>query len=827
MIKHVSLPLISGSIAFAMVVSAQAGALQQQFAIAPPPQQGSAAPSSATTSRVFLDRYCVTCHNERVKTADLALDMDTAKVGDHAAAWEQVVRKLSGGLMPPPGRPRPDNAANQAFVSWLEVELDRAAAADPNPGRTETFHRLNRAEYRNVIRDLLDLDIDVNEHLPADDASYGFDNIAGALKLSQSLMERYLAAAQKISRLAVGRPLPSPVAADFRIQSDFRQYDRVDGAAFGTRGGIVIPYNFPQDAEYEITVKLMCGPPAGLGVCDGSAGFVDPHELEVSVDGVREKLFVINPRPLGTVLEEPLAVRVPVKAGPREVSVTFLQQSSIQEVETYRRRFLRPIFRSVTITRQSFVTYQPYVASVAIGGPFNATGPGDTPSRRRIFVCRPAGPADEDRCARTILSTLARRAYRRPVTDADLKSLVAFYDDGRIDGGFEGGIDMALRRLLASPEFLFRVEEDPANIDPNTNYRISDLELASRLSFFLWSSIPDDELLDVAGRGQLQNPAVLEQQVRRMLADARSQALVNNFIGQWLLLRNVQAKRPSELLFPDFDDTLRRAFRRETELFFASILREDRSALELLTANYTFLNERLAGHYGVSNVKGPRFRRVTYPDENRRRGVLGHGSILLVTSHALRTSPVIRGKFILNNILGTPPPAPPANVPPLRERKFNEQGQKQPTMRERMAEHRENPVCASCHTLIDPLGFALENFDPVGRWRDVDVSYNPIDTSGALPDGTKFDDLNQFLAALASHPERFVTNLTERLMTYALGRGLEYYDMPAVRMVTREAALHDHRLSSVVVGIVKSAPFQMRRSQAPVSSPLEVASARR
>ena len=786
----------------------------------------SAAPSSAT-SRVFLDHYCVGCHNERVKTADLALDiLDTAKVGDGAAAWEQVVRKLRGGLMPPAGRPRPDNAANQAFVSWLEVELDRAATANPNPGRTETFHRLNRAEYRNVIRDLLDLDIDVNEHLPADDASYGFDNMAGALKLSQSLMERYLAAAQRISRLAVGRPLPGPVAADFRIQSDLRQYDRVDGAPFGTRGGIVIPYNFPQDAEYDISVTLMCGPPAGLGVCDGSAGFVDPHELEISVDGVREKLFVINPRPLGTVLEEPLAVRVPVKAGPREVSVTFLQQSSVQEIETYRRRFLRPLFRSVTITRQSFVTYQPFVAGVSIGGPFNATGPGDTPSRRRIFVCRPAGPADEDRCARTILSTMARRAYRRPVTDADLENLVAFYDDGRIDGGFEGGIDMALRGLLASPEFLFRIEEDPANIDPNTNYRISDLELASRLSFFLWSSVPDDELLDVAAKGKLKEPAVLEQQVRRMLADARSRALVNNFIGQWLLLRNIEAKRPSELLFPDFDGTLRHAFRRETELLFDSILREDRSALELLTANYTFLNERLAGHYGVLNVKGPHFRRVTYPADNPRRGVLGHGSILLVTSHALRTSPVIRGKFILDNILGTPPPAPPANAPPLRERKFNEQGQEQATMRERMAEHRENPVCASCHSMIDPLGFALENFDPVGRWRNVDVSYKPIDTSGTLPDGTKFGDLNQFLAALVSHPERFVTNLTERLMTYALGRGLEYYDMPAVRMITRETARHDHRLSSLVMGIVESAPFQMRRSRAPVPSPLEVASSR-
>ena len=783
------------------------------------PQRAAASPASVTAQRAIIDRYCVTCHNERTLTAGLSLDtLHLDKVGDEAETWEKVARKLQAGVMPPAGRPRPDKASYDGLASWLETALDQASAADPNPGRTEPFHRLNRIEYQNAIRDLLALEIDVSSLLPTDDASYGFDNIAGVLKMSPTLLERYLSAAQKISRLAVGTPAPIPNIDAFRIRPDLPQDDRIDGLSFGTRGGTLIRYNFPLNGEYLIKVRL-----ARKGTSGGEEvdipRFAETHELEISLDGERLQLFTLAGETVSAedrgnplyqqgsrqYLDADWQVRLPVGAGPRDVQVAFLKKPSAA-VETERLPFLRPYAGAGGDTR-----YQPYVSMVTISGPFGASTSGDTPSRDRLFVCRPVSPADADEsaCARNILETLARRAYRRPVTDVDLEMLLAFYRDGRAEGGFDVGIQRALERLLVSPQFLLRFERDPAGIAADTNYPVSDLELASRLSFFLWSSVPDDELLDVAIRGTLHEPAVLEHQVRRMLADGRSQSLVNNFAAQWLFLRNVQALAPDLDTFPNFDQSLRQDLQRETELFVESILREDRSVLDLLTASYTFVNERLARHYGIPNVKGSHFRRITFTDDNRR-GLLGHGSILAVTAYPHRTSPVLRGKWILENLLGTPPPPPPANVPSLEDTTSDGEVL---SMRERMEQHRANPVCASCHRLMDPPGFALENFDAVGRWRDRGESFTAINSSGVLPDGTMFEGPAGLRDALLSRPERFVLTLTEKLLTYALGRGLEYYDAPAVRAITRDAARDDDRFSSVIMGIVNSMPFQMRRSQ--------------
>ena len=776
---------------------------------------------SAGSARALLDQYCVTCHNQRLKTAGLTLDtMDVTNVSAAPPTWEKVVRKLRAGVMPPANRPRPDGASRGALVSWLEMELDRAAEMTLNPGRTEAFHRLNRVEYRNAIRDLLGVEIEVSSLLPADDASYGFDNMAGVLKLSQSLLERYLSAARKISRAAVGSPPPAPLSHTFTVKRDLPQYDRMEGLPFGTRGGILVRYNFPQDGEYVITVQPQCDKTGDTAGCDGTDGFVDPHDLEITVDGERLKLFALEPRPRargysrGGSLDDlrfRFQVRTPVKAGVRDVGVTFLKLPSIEEFDGLRARFVTPYHRNYMVPSYAAI-YQPYVGSVTIDGPFEPAGPGDTPIRRLIFVCHPAtsSPArssDEGRCAKDILARLTRRAFRRPVTDADLSPLLAVYRDAQAEGGFEAGIERSIQALLVRPEFLFRVEHDGV-ATPNTNYRISDVELASRLSFFLWSSIPDPELLDLASRDRLHDPRVLDQQVRRMLADPRSQALAENFAGQWLQLRNLEYVRPSEPLFPNFDASLRRALRRETELFFDGILRENRSAVELLTADYTFANERLARHYGIPHVTGSHFRRVALP--GNRRGLLGHGSILTVTSHPVRTSPVFRGKWILENILGTRPPDPPANAPSLEEKQGSS---KVLSMRERMAEHRRNPTCASCHAMMDPLGFALENYDGVGRWRDTDEGGTSVDASGALPDGTPFDGVAQFRDAMVQRPDRFVTVVTEKLLTYALGRGLEYYDMPAVRRIVRDAARSEYRFASLVTGIVTSLPFQMRRSQ--------------
>jgi len=786
-------PVLVGLAACVALASDPLQAIGPQARTGVPRQASDKAAPSTSSQRALLDRYCVGCHNDRLKTAGLALDrVDLSRVADDAEVWEKVVRKLRGGLMPPAARPRPDAASYEAFTTWLETTIDAAASASPDPGRTQTFHRLNRTEYRNAVRDVLGLDVDVDPLLPADSASYGFDNIAGALKVSESLMERYLSAARKISRAAVGGPPPSVLAETYAVPPALPQEEQLEGLPFGTRGGVLIRHQFPQDAEYVFRFEL--------------ANLTAGAELEFLLDGERVQHFSV-PRGRraadidGNEAGEKLEVRVPVRAGPREVAAAFVKAPTLL-AETSRRPFLNPAISRPPIA---------YLRSVTITGPFEAVGAGETPSRARIFTCRPADEAAEDGCARTILSTLARRGYRRPVADEDVEGLLAAYTTARAAGnGFEAGIERAIGQLLVSPEFLYRVEAGPA-VAPAPIYRVTDLELASRLSFFLWSSVPDDELIEAAARGALRQPAELERQVRRMLADPRSDALVGNFVGQWLQLRNLASVTPSEVLFADFDDGLRRAFRRETELLFDSILHEDRSVVDLLVADYTFVNDRLARHYGIPNVKGSHFRRVTLTDPNRR-GLLGQGSILTVTSHPIRTSPVFRGKWILENILGTPPPPPPPNVPALPDKGGVYAG-KTPSMRERMATHRANAACAACHSMIDPLGFGLEHFDPIGRWREVDDLYAPIDASGVLPDGTAFKDVAGLRTALASRPGRFVTTLTEKLLTYALGRGLEYYDMPAVRKIVRDAAAGNYRLSALVLGITRSLPFQMRRTE--------------
>jgi hypothetical protein len=788
---------------------------------------------SQTSQRAMLDKYCVTCHNSKTKIAGLTLDkMDLSNVSDNAETWEKVVKKLRTGAMPPLGMPKPEKATVDEFLSWLEGSIDKAAALHPNPGRP-ALHRLNRAEYANAIRDLLALDIDSSEFLPTDDASFGFDNVASVLGLSPALQERYIAAAGKISRLAVGDPATSPIVDTYRVRSDISQDDHIEGLPLGTRGGVLIHHNFPLDGEYVIKVKLL---KSTVDLLFG--GNAQDETLEIALNGERVKTLTINP----TKKEKPkepkpevkvnndgfdpaaatklsmsqppdsLEARLFVKAGPQTVTVAFLKKT-LAPVEDLVEPFERSTFDP------SDPKGLPHVLSVSIGGPFEAKGSGDTPSRRKIFTCHPATSSEEIPCARKIISTLAAHAYRQPVSDSDLETLLGFYQEGRNrsasgNGTFENGVEMALRRLLASPQFVFRFERDPAGFasnkaGPDANYRISDLDLASRLSFFLWSSIPDDELIHLAAQGRLENPAVLEQQVRRMLADPRSEALVDNFAGQWLYLRNLRGVAPDLETFPNFDDNLRQAFKTETELFFGSIMHEDHNVLDLLSANYTFVNDRLARHYGIPNIYGSQFRRVTVTDD-ARRGLLGQGSLLIVTSVATRTSPVQRGKWLLENIMGTPPNPPPAGVPPLKE---NTTGGKPLTVRERMEQHRANPSCAGCHKVLDPLGFALDNFDAVGAWRTLGEDGSSIDATGVLADDTKVNGPVDLRKALLSRPNVFVGTMTEKLMTYALGRGVEYYDMPAIRAIVHEAARNDYRFSSLILGVVKSTPFQMRRSQ--------------
>ena len=754
----------------------------------------------------LVETYCVRCHNDRAMTGELSLeDADATNVGAHIEIWEKAVRKLRADAMPPTGMPRPDETAYRELLTYLETELDRVAYANPSPGRTDTFRRLNRTEYQNAIRDLLALEVDVTDLLPRDDASYGFDNV-NAIGLSPMLMERYLSAAQKVSRLAVGGPVPAPGSHVIVLPADLTQENHVDGLPFGTRGGTRVDYNFPLDGEYEIRLLL------SRNRNENVEGLTEPHDVEISLDGQRLGLFTVVPNRnqmdayySDEDVDKHLVVRVPVTAGPHVVGATFIKKNSAL-IETERQPY------NAHFNMDRHPRTQPGVHSVAIAGPFEAGPAGSTPSRDRIFVCEPSDATEtaEDACARTIISTLARRAYRRPVTDADIAAPMAFYADTRSTDGFEAGIETALRALLASAEFLFRIERDPDYVPSGATYYLSDLELASRLSFFLWSSLPDDALLAAAEQGELSDPDVLEAHVRRMLADPRAGSLATNFAGQWLHLRNLDAANPNLRLFPDFDDNLRQGFRRETELLFESIVREDRSVVDLLTADYTYLNERLAKHYGVPQVYGDHFRRVTLPDETHRRGLLGHGSILTVTSYATRTSPVLRGKWVLDNLLGMPPPPPPANVPPLAE---PEPGRNALPMRERMAQHRANPVCASCHQLMDPAGLSMENFNAIGRWRDLGDGRTPIDASGSLPGSAAFEGVDGLRETVLARPEVFVGTMTEKLLTFALGRGVDYHDAPAVREILRDAEDDDYRFSSLVLGITESRPFQMRRSQ--------------
>ena len=729
---------------------------------------------------------------------------DVDHVGEHAEVWEKVVRKLRGGMMPPQGMPRPEQAKIEELIGWLQTSLDQAAAAHPDPGRS-ALHRLNRTEYSNAIRDLLGLKVDVSALLPADDESNGFDNIAEVLRVSPSLLEAYLTASREVSSLAVGDPKTAPISESFRVPPDMAQEGHIEGLPLGTRGGILIHHNFPLDADYEFNVFLL------RNIVGYLTGMEFPHQLEVSIDGARVflapvggeedlKLVDTNLALAGDTLDARLRTKVHVKAGPHDITVAFLRRDSAESDEP-----LQPFTRDLDLQNMNGI---PLIDHVQVTGPFNATGSGDTPSRKRIFVCTPANSKDEVACANKILSTLARRAYRRPVTDGDMETLLSFYQSGKNQGGnFESGIENALRLILASPKFLFRTEPDPARIAAGSVYHVSDLEIASRLSFFLWSSIPDDELLTVAAQGKLKDPAVLDRQVRRMLADPKAEALVNNFAEQWLFLRNVQSVSPDEATFPNFDDNLRQSFRRETELFFESVVKEDRDVMDLLTANYTFVNERLAKHYNIPNVYGSQFRRVTLTND-ARRGLLGQGSILSVTSYPTRTSPVLRGKWIMENLMGTPPPAPPPNVPALKDQA---QGGKVLSIRQLMEEHRKNAPCSTCHKVMDPLGFALESFNAVGEYRTKDGS-GPIDASGQLADGTKIDGVVGLREALLKHPEYFVGTLTEKMLTYALGRPLEYYDMPVVRGIVAGAAHNDYRFSSLITGIVKSQPFEMKKA---------------
>jgi hypothetical protein len=761
----------------------------------------------ALAPRAIVDRYCLNCHNELDFAGDLSFEvLDIGNVGKNPATWEKAVRKLRVRAMPPHDRDilRPDEREYTALLSYLETALDAYAVKRPDPGRPETFHRLNRAEYQNAVRDLLALEVDATALLPGDNASHGFDNV-NVGELSPTLLDQYVASARKVSRLAVGTPVRVPAAQTVVLPLDLTQNDHVDEALpFGTRGGTTFSYVFPQDGDYQFQIRLT------RDRDDRLEGLAEAQQLELIVDGERLQLFDLPALTAAQTqsaayadkegdADAKLSGRFPVSAGPHTVGVAFLKRpSALSEAAR------QPFFADYNGRNMAAIF------SVSVAGPYGGRGPGETPSRRRIFTCTPATTADETACARRIIASLARRAYRRPATPTDVDDLVVFYNEGRAGGGtFDRGIEMALRALLVSPQFLFRIERDPAGVPPHTPYRLNDLELASRLSFFLWSSIPDDALLEAATRGSLKQPRVLERHVRRMLADPRADALVTNFAAQWLHLRNLSASAPDPRLFPDFDDNLRRAFRRETQLFFESIKEQDRSVLDLLSADYTFVNERLAKHYGIPNVYGGHFRRVALPKDSPRRGLLGQASILTVTSYGDRTSPVQRGKWILENLMGLTPPPPPPNVPALKERVA---GGTVLTMRQRIAQHRENPACAGCHNLMDPIGLATENFDAVGRWRTLEDGA-PLDASGALPDGAVFTGIEGLRAALLRRPELFAGTLTEKLLTYAVGRGLEPADAPAVRAIVRASGATDYRFSSLILGVVNSAPVQMRRSQ--------------
>ena len=803
-------PLAAGAAFVIAVLSSSSGTLG-----AVEQAQPASVPATSSPQRALIDGYCVGCHNQRTKTAGIMFDtMDLARPSDDAEVWEKAVRKLRGGMMPPPGARRPERTHVEAFVSWLETSLDEAAAAHPNPGRV-ALHRLNRAEYANAIEDLFGLRIDAAALLPKDDEADGFDNVASVLTVSPSFLDQYISAARVVSNRALGNPSARATSATYRPSRGTDQAVRVDGLPLGTRGGLLVEHLFPADGDYKLNIS-------GLAAAGYVRGMEYQHTLVVTIDGVKtfqaqiggaDDLRAIDQQQASAVAAINARfqnIPVTVKAGPHKVGVTFVARTYAESDEVL--HSFRPGVGEDRI---------PKVASLEIVGPFSATGISDTPSRQRILVCHPASAGDELPCATKILTTIARRAFRRPVTDSDLAAPLDFYRAARQSGDFDAGIREALSAILASPKFLYRAERSPVNAPPGTVHRVSNLELASRLSYFLLGRAPDDALLADAEKGTLTNPKVLETQVRRLLSDPRSKSLVTNFSFQWLKMRGLDDIDPDAVLFPNFDDGLREAFRREMELFVESILREDRSVLDLMTADHTFVNERLALHYGIPNIRGERYRRVTLADSNRW-GLLGKGGVLMTTSYANRTAPVLRGAWILENILGTPPAAPPPDVEGFKE---NKEGEKALSVREIMEQHRSKPSCNACHGIMDPLGFALENFDAIGEWRWQDRwAGTPIDASGQLSDGTAVSGPQDLRKALLRRPEQFVQTMTEKLMTYALGRSVEYFDMPAIRTIVRDAARENYRFSSIVMGIVKSPPFQMRKIEvsslkAEVSSP--------
>jgi mono/diheme cytochrome c family protein len=792
---------------------AQTGSTRQTAAT---PASAPSASADAAKYRALVNKYCVGCHNPRgVLTAEGPVNLEGPAFDDllgHAGMWERVLRKLSVRAMPPPGMPRPTEAEYAGFTGWLAASLDRAWEGKSTPGRF-VVHRLNRAEYANAVRDLLAVDLDVSDLLPTDGAEFGFDNIATSLKTSPLLLEGYLTAAQRVAAMAVGDPKVKPGTTEHSISREFSQNGYIDGLPLGTMGGTVIRHVFPADAEYKLSGRLVRGVQEGYAGVEGNE---TPNTFVITVDGTE-----VYTAPIGgpkdhemqaadlaaaqPIIDKRMTGRVRVTAGPHDVGFTWKERPvQLQDVWEPARRDSQEVH---------MIGGLPRLRTVSIDGPYNVRGVGEGPSRERLFVCHPAagkGSGDEMACATKILSNLARRAYRRPVLSADIEAPMSFYKKSRESGGnFDDGIRAGVARVLSSPYFLYRIEKDPASVRAGAAHPVSDIELASRLSFFLWSSIPDEKLLDLAAAGRLREPAVFAEQVHRMLGDERTDALVENFTGQWLQLRNLEAKvAPDLLLFPDFDDNTRKGFRKETELFFGYILRQDRSTLELLNADYTFLDERLARNYGIKGVYGPQFRRVKLTDPNRR-GLLGQGSVLSMTSVATRTSPVFRGKYVLTTFLNTPPPPAPPNVPTLEE-SIKEVSTVPKTVRAQLELHRKNQPCAGCHSVIDPPGFALENFNSVGQWRDKDPDGAPLDVAGTLADGTKVNGPMALREAILSRPDAFVTVVTEKMLTYALGRGLEPSDMPVVRRIVKKAAQNDYRLSSIVMGIVESAPFQMR-----------------
>jgi mono/diheme cytochrome c family protein len=769
----------------------------------------SPAEGAAGAQAAIINSYCVTCHSDKARTGGLSLEhADLTDVTKATETWEKVVRKIRVGMMPPPGMPRPDKPVLDGLASFIETSIDKTGSVKAYAGRP-AMHRLNRAEYANAIRDLLDLEIDAVALLPPDDESNGFDNIADVLKVPPSLMERYLSASWNISRIAVGNPAITPTTSTYRVRPDLSQDQHIDGMPLGTRGGILVKHTFPLDGEYIIKVRLW------RNTFDLLRGMEDPHQIEIAIDGQRLTVvtaggkedfnsMAANPGTFGADLDRRLTVKVPVMAGEHTLWATTILKS-----HATRDDLIKPFTRT-TIDGLDIMG-DPSVDRLSVEGPLGHANTGDTPSRRKIFICEPASAKDEPACAKKILTTLARLAYRRPIDkdNAAVDTLMEFYRNGRANNApFERGIEAALQFILTSPEFLFRFEADPANAAASSSYRLDDIALASRLSFFLWSSIPDDELLRVAEQGKLKDPVVLEQQVKRMLGDSKSRAMITNFAEQWLFLRNLKSSSPDLQIFPDFDDNLRQAMKEETTLLFDAIMREDRSVMDLINADYTFVNERLARHYGIPGVYGSDFRRVKAPSE-ARRGILGQGSILTVTSYPNRTSPVQRGKWILTNILGVPPTPPPPNVPALKE---NGEDGKPRSLRERMEKHRTDAVCAGCHKVMDPIGFALENFDGVGHWRALDDG-STIDPSGTLFNGAKVEGAAALREMIASRPDVFVGVMTEKMMIYALGRGIDYRDMTAVRKVVADARAKDYKFSAMVSGIVKSVPFQFKEAR--------------